>query len=155
MTLPSIAEKYNLFFQLIKRTHKCHSRSPLGIMANIYNALYNDRQCFHFNHSNGLRYLVMRTCVISLYTYIYLIDWTWTKLLRFRRRSFPIHIHERKCDVLIKILLMFIDKIKVTICQYWIEIWLGTEKATSHYLNQWWPNSIALCSTIFICVLLA
>ena len=27
---------------------------------------------------------------------------------------------------------------KQIICQHWFRLWLGADRATSHYLNQWW-----------------
>ena len=32
-------------------------------------------------------------------------------------------------------------RVQLTIFQHWFRYWLGTEQATSHYLNQCWPNS--------------
>ena len=32
--------------------------------------------------------------------------------------------------------------VKLTISQYWFRYWLGAEKATSHYLNQWCPSCL-------------
>ena len=29
-------------------------------------------------------------------------------------------------------------RVKLTILQRWLRQWLGTDKATSHYLNKWW-----------------
>ena len=33
-------------------------------------------------------------------------------------------------------------RIQLTISQHWFRQWLGAEQATSHYLKQWWPNSM-------------
>ena len=32
----------------------------------------------------------------------------------------------------------FFLRVKSTILQHWFRYWLGADKATSHYLNQWW-----------------
>ena len=29
-------------------------------------------------------------------------------------------------------------RVQLTIFQHWFRFWLGTDQATSHYLNQWW-----------------
>ena len=31
--------------------------------------------------------------------------------------------------------------VQLTICQYWLNWWLSVKQATSHHLNQCWPNS--------------
>ena len=30
-------------------------------------------------------------------------------------------------------------RVQLTIFQHWFRKWLGTNQATTHYLNQWWP----------------
>ena len=35
---------------------------------------------------------------------------------------------------------LFLD-VWLMINRHWLRWWLGTEQATSHYLNQWWPSS--------------
>ena len=48
---------------------------------------------------------------------------------------------------LIKISLKFL-RVQMTITQQWLRWWLGVEKATSHYLNQCWPDSLThICGT--------
>ena len=32
-------------------------------------------------------------------------------------------------------------RVQTTIAQYWFRQWLGAQQATSHYLNQCWPDS--------------
>ena len=37
----------------------------------------------------------------------------------------------------------------LTMCQHWFRLWLCTEQATSHYLNQWWPRlPMHICVTL-------
>ena len=36
------------------------------------------------------------------------------------------------------IFLTLLLRVKLTIFQHWFRQWLGTDKASSHYLNQWW-----------------
>ena len=39
-------------------------------------------------------------------------------------------------------------RFQLTITQHWFSKWLGAEKATSHYLNQCWPDSLThICGT--------
>ena len=39
-------------------------------------------------------------------------------------------------------------KVQLMMTQHWFRFWLGAEKATSHYLNQCWPDSLThLCGT--------
>ena len=33
-------------------------------------------------------------------------------------------------------------RVQLTIYQHWFRWWLGTDQSTSHYLNQWWLDSI-------------
>ena len=45
------------------------------------------------------------------------------------------------------------QRVKLTIFQHWFRKWLGTDQATSHYLNQWWSSLLtelldaSICST--------
>ena len=39
-----------------------------------------------------------------------------------------------------KIVLKFVIKIQLTTGYHWFRQWLGAQKATSHYLNQWCPS---------------
>ena len=50
---------------------------------------------------------------------------SWMKMLKFRS----------------KFRWSLFLKVQLTIFQHWFRWWLGAEQATSHYLNQWWPNS--------------
>ena len=48
------------------------------------------------------------------------------------------------CGILIRLFL----RIQLTISENWSREWLGTEQATSHYLNQCWPILLMhICST--------
>ena len=39
-------------------------------------------------------------------------------------------------------------RVQLTISQHWFSYSLGAESATSHYLNQWWPDSLThVCGT--------
>ena len=39
-------------------------------------------------------------------------------------------------------------RVQLMIFQHWFRKWLGAEKATSHYLNQCWPDSLThICGT--------
>ena len=41
-------------------------------------------------------------------------------------------------------------RVRLTISQHWFREWLHTERATSHYLNQWWPSLLKhICVTWF------
>ena len=42
----------------------------------------------------------------------------------------------------------FFLRVQLTILQHWFRWWLGPDQATSHYLNQCWPNSLThTCGT--------
>ena len=50
--------------------------------------------------------------------------------------------------VFIKISLKYFPGVVLSICQHWFRWWLGTQRATSHYLNQYWPNLLThICFT--------
>ena len=36
-------------------------------------------------------------------------------------------------------------RVQLTIIQHWFRQWLGTNQATSHYLNQWWLDYRLIC----------
>ena len=39
-------------------------------------------------------------------------------------------------------------RVQLTIMQYWFRQWLGTDKATRHYINRWWPHLLThICVT--------
>ena len=47
------------------------------------------------------------------------------------------------------ILLYFVSNllsgVLLPICHHWLILLFGTERATGHYLNQWWPGSLTHC----------
>ena len=56
----------------------------------------------------------------------------WTKMVIFR----------------LKFYWNLFPEVQLTINQHWFRWWLGTEQATSHYLNQCWPSSLThICGT--------
>ena len=61
-----------------------------------------------------------KTAAISQTTFSNAFSWmkTFEFWLQFHWISFP--------------------KVELTIFQHWFRYWLGTDKATSHYMNQWW-----------------
>ena len=59
------------------------------------------------------------------------------------RRHFKfIFLNEKVC-ILIQISLKFVPKVWLTIRQHWFREWIGDKLVQSHYLNQWWPSSLA------------
>ena len=51
-------------------------------------------------------------------------------------------------SILIKISLSLMLGVQLTIIHHWFRWWLGTKKATSHYLKQPWPNTLTqICGT--------
>ena len=50
--------------------------------------------------------------------------------------------------ILIKISLKSVLKGQLATTQHWFRLWLGSEQAASHYLNQCWPQSLThICGT--------
>ena len=39
-------------------------------------------------------------------------------------------------------------RVQLTIFQQWFRLWLGADKVTSHYLNQWWLDCWCICASI-------
>ena len=44
------------------------------------------------------------------------------------------------CGFLLRFHWILFLRFKLTIFQDWFRWWLGTDQATSHYLNQWWSD---------------
>ena len=39
-------------------------------------------------------------------------------------------------------------RVQLTISQHWVRKWLGSDQATSHYLNQWWLDSQCIYASL-------
>ena len=62
----------------------------------------------------------------------------WTKWPLFRRRCLQMHIPEWKFCILFRISLKFVPKSPIGNKSVLVQIMLGAEQATSHFLNQCW-----------------
>ena len=56
----------------------------------------------------------------------------------FADESFKCICLNKNVRILIKYHWSLFLRVQLTISQHWFRQWLGTDKATSHYLNQWW-----------------
>ena len=65
----------------------------------------------------------------------------WTKWLPFYTQYFQIHFRNEKFRILIRILLKFVPTGPVDTNPALVLIMAWHQKATSHYLNQCWPDS--------------
>ena len=54
----------------------------------------------------------------------------------------------------VKIHLNLFPMVQLTIWLHWFRWWLGADKATSHYVNQWWSNVLThiICHSAFIII---
>ena len=52
-------------------------------------------------------------------------------------------LHFQKCFkemiILFEMSSLIVLRVHSTVIKHWFRLWLGTEQATSHYPNQWWP----------------
>ena len=64
--------------------------------------------------------------------------WGGDNCCHFPDDIFKCIILNENVSISIKISLKFVPKVKLTIFQHWFRWWLGTDQATSHYLNQGW-----------------
>ena len=67
----------------------------------------------------------------------------------FGRRHFQMHFLEKKMmEFRFKFHWNWFPGVQLTIRQHWFRWCLGTDQATSHYLNQCWPDSLMhICGT--------
>ena len=65
-----------------------------------------------------------------------------TKWQSFCRQHFEMHFHHRNICIFIQISLNLFLWIQIITNWHWFRQWLGTEQVTSHYMNQWWLNSL-------------
>ena len=65
--------------------------------------------------------------------------WSWIKAATILDATFSNAFSCMKTVILLFILHWdMLPMVQLTICQHWFRLWLGTEQAASHYLNQWW-----------------
>ena len=68
-----------------------------------------------------------------------LTQWGWDKMVIISQTSFSNAFSWMKmCEFLFKFHRRLFLMLQWTIFQHWFRQWLGTNQATSHYVNKWW-----------------
>ena len=66
----------------------------------------------------------------------------WSIWPAFCIRNFQMHISEGNVWISITNDWSLFLMVQLIMIQVWFRWWIGAEEAISHYLNQWWPNSL-------------
>ena len=65
--------------------------------------------------------------------------WGWDKMTNISRMTFSNAFCWMKMyEFWLRFHCSLFIRVQLTIFQNWFRYWLGTDQATSHYLNQWW-----------------
>ena len=65
--------------------------------------------------------------------------WGWDKMAAVSQTIFSNAFSWMKMyEFQLKFHWSILLRVQLTIFQHWFRLWLGTNQATSHYLNQWW-----------------
>ena len=96
-----------------------------------------------FRHTSAIQSISVMTWQLPLNTLPQCTEvaTTWpTSYTRHLERHFP----ESKCFVfLFKCYWSLFPMVQLTRSHHWFRRWFSAEKAINHYLNQWWPSSLA------------
>ena len=77
-----------------------------------------------------------------------LTHWGRDKMAAIFVRRFQILLYKKTFVLWFTFHLNLLPIVWLTICQQWFRWWLGSEQATSHYLNQWWTGILTpICAT--------
>ena len=120
--------------------HDCHWSLLLKIMAWSQNGAKPLSEQIRTNHQLEIKEFI--SC------YILSTHWGWDKMAAISKMILSnafswTNMSEFRLRFHWSLFLRF----ELTIFQHWFRKRLGTDKATSHYLNQWWLNYWRICVT--------